>query len=535
MADIGSLTNIIRANRGNPAVALARVAEALEQLQAQVNGFQTNTNTTVAAVKKTVAAQDQTPNPYGVSGSIQITVDYAHAHSGPDGRLKVPLVITYLAPSPLGIFAGVECSTQIPYTPVQPPDGTPIPPIINWGKFPCNTGGPQTITIEVDVPGSTLTGACWLMPYSTSGKAIPLTDASASLFTIGQLPGSGIAGQEWAPLVTGLTGTVRNPTTAGTESGIQMFDVVLNWTEPSSSEYGGAWIVLKDITHNNQVKYGPVSRGTTTFTTPAIPVPKENTDYKIYVVSVKPGGLMRWENSIQTSTPNYAFTVLKGNGTISAGRLLASSIGSGLGLASGVLGVPPEGITAELVAAYAINNNHLDRVGVDKIAIVDADIVNLSAAKITAGTLVSGVVYAGSISANQITSGTLSADRITAGTISGTGLLTVNTTQGIWTTDIVTTSLTSLGHVQSSTGYQIGGNDVINSSGQFVGFGVDCNYGIAGTGFNIHGGGTGQTGSVTVVVAIRNNAGTYEYKSKVLQFTGGIITSIGADSAWTSF
>jgi len=140
------------------------------------------------------------------------------------------------------------------------------------------------------------------------------------------------------------------------------------------------------------------------------------------------------DDKVNTYIPGYTPMVMstlgQAGGTIDLGQTLASSIASHLNVASGVLGVAASGITYDLVADYAIHNNHLQRVGVDKIAIGDADIVNLAAAKITTGTLASGVIYSGTINTTQLNSGTVSvAITLTSPNIqvsAGTDTITLN-------------------------------------------------------------------------------------------------------------
>jgi hypothetical protein len=80
---------------------------------------------------------------------------------------------------------------------------------------------------------------------------------------------------------------------------------------------------------------------------------------------------------------------------------------------------------------------------------------------------------------------------------------------------------------------------VINTSGQFVGLGINMpSYGVAASGFNPYSGVQyfGQTlTSWTIISALRDNGGTKEYKFRTVDFRGGVITSISAESAWTAF
>ncbi len=81
--------------------------------------------------------------------------------------------------------------------------------------------------------------------------------------------------------------------------------------------------------------------------------------------------------------------------------------------------------------------------------------------------------------------------------------------------------------------YKIGGTDVINSSGQFVGAGVSCTgYVVAAAGFNPYVGGvqyTGTTGT-TATIPIRTNAGDLEYyngSTWVSVGSGGVVLTQG--------
>jgi hypothetical protein len=135
-------------------------------------------------------------------------------------------------------------------------------------------------------------------------------------------------------------------------------------------------------------------------------------------------------------TPELSVSVGTAGGTIDPIQLMLEKLAAHLGVTSGVFGVLPESITHELVAADAIDtinlvdeavgtnqlapfattaakianaaiqNAHFDRATAFKIAIQDADIVNLAAAKISAGILISSVQYSGTVNANQVNAGT---------------------------------------------------------------------------------------------------------------------------------
>ncbi len=167
---------------------------------------------------------------------------------------------------------------------------------------------------------------------------------------------------------------------------------------------------------------------------------------RVYFVSVGEGGR---NTIVQGVTPYVEVQYGTDGGTIDAGQVLRDSIASHLDVVSGVLGVAPGSLTEDLVMQYTLGdrvmadlaiqaralgtaavtqskyatqsipaaaigygviwNAHLDRASANRIAINNADIVSLAAAKITAGTLGAGVIYAGTINANQINAGVISA------------------------------------------------------------------------------------------------------------------------------
>lgn len=84
-----------------------------------------------------------------------------------------------------------------------------------------------------------------------------------------------------------------------------------------------------------------------------------------------------------------------------------------------------------------------------------------------------------------------------------------STTRGKWVNLWLSGNADAAGTMNAVGGYKVSGNTVINSSGILANsFGVDVNAGVAGTGFNIHGGLSGVTGATCT------------------QFTGGICTHL---------
>jgi hypothetical protein len=87
-------------------------------------------------------------------------------------------------------------------------------------------------------------------------------------------------------------------------------------------------------------------------------------------------------------------------------------------------------------ATQSLRDSAFDRYSSDRIQIQDADIVSLTAGKITAGTIDAGLINVTNISADNITSGTLNASlvtvtnmtasSITSGTIDATSISVVN-------------------------------------------------------------------------------------------------------------
>ena len=75
---------------------------------------------------------------------------------------------------------------------------------------------------------------------------------------------------------------------------------------------------------------------------------------------------------------------------------------------------------------------------------------------------------------------------------------------------------------------------IVDPDGDFVGYNRS---GILTDGPAIYNGGGstgGATGSFSVVSDIRNNSGTIEKKTRTITVSGGYVTSVGTESAWTA-
>jgi hypothetical protein len=216
-----------------------------------------------------------------------------------------------------------------------------------------------------------------------------------------------------------------------------------------------------------------------------------------------------------------------------------------------------------------------------------SQIGSVSATAIVAGTLSAGVVYAGNLNASQITGGTISASiSITAPNItsrSGTvdeitltgGKVTSNYYNGSFGGGILVSSILAAGNLSwggsfgagyigisglslnngvviadgssryfnvTTTGtnapYRVNATAVIDYTGAFVGAGVNCpSNGVGCSGVNIYSGGWyyGATStSLTLVTDVRTNSGVLEKKTRTFDIRGGVITSVGTESAWTT-
>lgn len=243
------------------------------------------------------------------------------------------------------------------------------------------------------------------------------------------------AGKEYCELIASPTASVV-PLTIGI--GATEFVVQGTIVPPNDARYGGCKVVR--ATSTPYVEWAWIPKGTTTFKTTFQPTFGVST-YNVAFVSVDVEG--RENSYVAGVTPVVSITTPAQDATLDLGKALAASIAAHMRVTSGVLGVAPLGITNDLVAdlamqtrnmvdqattnskvadfavnymkvaAATIQNAHLDRASAYKIAIQNADVVSLAAAKVDAGWLSVGVQYAGTVNASQVNAGAVSGCSLT--------------------------------------------------------------------------------------------------------------------------
>lgn len=125
----------------------------------------------------------------------------------------------------------------------------------------------------------------------------------------------------------------------------------------------------------------------------------------------------RWTAMVKTEDlDGYITNTQIGNEAIDTPQLKANSVKAGIINAGAVLSgcIVADAVTAGCIDTHAIRaTDFCFEVG----AIRDADIYDLSATKLTAGTIDANVITVNNLNASKITTGVMSASRLTAGTI----------------------------------------------------------------------------------------------------------------------
>jgi hypothetical protein len=221
-------------------------------------------------------------------------------------------------------------------------------------------------------------------------------------------PALGSTGQEYTSVVSGLSVNILYQR-AG--EGQEQFRFSVAWTNPDDSTFGGPIVVVKKTAPGDPEFSEADYRG-----------PEDNTHLtrwrevnpgETYTVYVNSMDVNNQENTIYDPvTPKVTglSPVFQTSGKLKAHRLDSTTVGTGLQIdtTSFVLRVPLSGITTDLVNNFAvtedklqnaqiinaariknaaIENLKLDRASANKIAIVDADIMNLAVNKLLAGTI----------------------------------------------------------------------------------------------------------------------------------------------------
>lgn len=384
-------------------------------------------------------------------------------------------------------------------------------------------------------------------------------------------------------LVWGLTWTFTqaNVDTSHTEIWIRVFD-------PATSAYRAEQ--LHQATAPGGINNGDTitARGQMI---DAVPSASRNVQVIFYTIDTR--------GNRKPSPHTATVSIGPGSGSLRANRLSSSTLGLALTNNGTSLDVAALGITSAYIGPAAVGNSKLENLSVDankmanssvtstkiaNAAVGSAAIANAAVGNAAIANLAVGTAQIQDLAVNDAKITSLAAGKITAGTItaavsmtapnitSTSGSLTVNMSSGRLLAqasnvfaqiqggetiayNISNSSFARLGHdrihlldtaggtvfdaqasfVRVGKNLQMGTSTVINTSGQFVGSGVDVGAnGVNAAGYNVNGGFFGQTLlSFKLITDLRNNGGVIEYKFRVVDLRGGVITSISTESAWT--
>lgn len=327
--------------------------------------------------------------------------------------------------------------------------------------------------------------------------------------------------------------------------GIEMFGFTLAWTQANDADtsHTEVWIQGFDsatATYRREQLYNQTGEGggdngfaITGRGEPIDAVPSSSQQYRVLFYTKTKTGIRK------PSPPTLEVTVSAGTGALKLNRADNSTLGAALTNNGVAINLALLGVTN----AYIGNN-----------AVSDAKVSDLSASKITAGTITAAV----SMTAPNITStsGSLSVN-MSSGRILAQASNIFAQMQGgeAIAYNIANSSFARLGydriHLLDASGgtiidaqasfvrvgrvLQMGAVNVINTSGQFVGAGVDVGAnGVNAAGYNVQGVYFGQTLlSGKEISDLRINGGVVEYKFRIYDYRGGSKTFISGESAWT--
>ena len=139
----------------------------------------------------------------------------------------------------------------------------------------------------------------------------------------------------------------------------------------------------------------------------------------------RPDGEQELVASVQNSPATFTVVVDESTPMIFAVRPKSGERSISFEHAPRTAAVIPAPVAGTL-APNSVGDSHLIHAGTDRIVIVNADILNLSANKLTAGTLNAAIINVINLDADEIVSGSLSADRISGGTIDASDIDVIN-------------------------------------------------------------------------------------------------------------
>jgi hypothetical protein len=175
-----------------------------------------------------------------------------------------------------GLFLYRVATTGSAPCPVQLPGGAPAATdtqaTVDVSNIPATPEDWTIAAIAVDVNGQLEDDP------KTYGKN-PGWSSPVVVWTVGP-PGIGVigGGQEFAPLVTLNSGATATPAESTSSDGVRMVTFAINgtngaWTNPTSNQFGGAWVALVVNNDTSHATYWHVPQSDNKFTTPAIAAP----------------------------------------------------------------------------------------------------------------------------------------------------------------------------------------------------------------------------------------------------------------------
>lgn len=249
-------------------------------------------------------------------------------------------------------------------------------------------------------------------------------------------------------------------------------------------------------------------------------------------------------------------------GAVTSTKIASAAVGTAAiaNLAVGTAQIANAAIDSSKIANLAVGTAAIANLAVGTaqiadLAVTNAKINDLAANKITAGTISASVSMtspnitstSGSLSVNMNSGRILAQATNVFAQMQGGEFIVYNIANSqygefkydrVYLRDASGNNIIDAqsSYVRLGKELQMGTTPMINTSGQFVGNGVNVGAnGVNAAGYNINGGFLGTTLiSWQVVADIRDNAGTIEKKTRTLDARGGVLTSIGLESGWTA-
>jgi hypothetical protein len=224
MSNVKGLSNRIRSKDEQGGL----IAEALSQLQQQVDHLRMTTDEQVTGLKKTAAALESGAT--AALGKVTLGTPVVTVTSANDAGEKQYLVtIPYTAPVPLRDFGGGEIFVE------NPSSGTPV----DFGFQPFVAADPK-IAITIVAPSASTNVRIYLCSATEAGEYSPLVVSTgadptpSAVVTLAPIVG-GTEGAQYTSNVTGFSVSVAYPAQA---DGTYRAVVTVTFTPPSDPTWG---------------------------------------------------------------------------------------------------------------------------------------------------------------------------------------------------------------------------------------------------------------------------------------------------------